>query len=100
MNLWQCDFRDEDGARCPCIAEGVGGAVGLRAIGWYFVPGPVTFCPLHRPDAVGPCRRVGADERGPKPCSSCTGTEEALKYQRAIAMDLGLEPPREDRTGA
>lgn len=91
MNLWECDFRDEHGKQCRMTATGVGGAVGLRAVGWYFVPGPIVRCPHHRPDAAGPCRHPGGDDPGPNPCSICTATEEALKYQRAIAIDLGLE---------
>lgn len=51
MNEWQCD---EGG--CMSKAVGVGGAIGLRAIGWYFKRGqhdkhgPVILCPLHRAD--------------------------------------------------
>lgn len=58
MNLWECDHPD-----CNASAVGEGGAVGLRAIGWYFKPGPILYCPRHRPDAipcVEPCRRARA----------------------------------------
>lgn len=46
MNLWQCD------AGCDREAVGVGGAVGLRAIGWQVIftsdgRGPLLRCPAH-----------------------------------------------------
>lgn len=76
MNKWECDFPG-----CKNTAVGCGGALGLRAVGWYFNPPrreplaeplqlgdvvsrvlatvgdrtPRIFCPRHRPDAI-PCR--------------------------------------------
>jgi len=47
MNLWECDHPG-----CKCTAVGVGGAIGLRAIGWYFKRGPIIRCPNHRPDKL------------------------------------------------
>lgn len=44
MNIWDCQHPG-----CSRVAYGVGGAVGLRAIGWYFKIGPVILCPQHHP---------------------------------------------------
>lgn len=44
MNLWECQHPG-----CKCTAVGSGGAIGLLAIGWYFVPGPKILCPAHHP---------------------------------------------------
>lgn len=44
MNVWQCD------AYCDREAMGVGGAVGLRAVGWqvtFTSNGPLLRCPAH-----------------------------------------------------
>ncbi len=43
MNLWECDTRG-----CPSTAVGIGGALGLRAIGWAVTVGgkdPRLQCP-------------------------------------------------------
>jgi len=54
MNVWQCDH---EGCESTCV--GIGGAVGLVAIGWYFKKGnmrrgvgehPITLCPIHHPE--------------------------------------------------
>ncbi len=51
MNKWECEH---PGCKRSCI--GIGGAVGLIAIGWYFKPGKgialsaQIYCPEHRPD--------------------------------------------------
>ena|ERR1700760_3915739 len=44
MNIWECHHPD-----CTNRVVGVGGAIGLRAIGWYFELGPVLYCPNHYP---------------------------------------------------
>ncbi|MGH7639472.1 MAG: hypothetical protein ACREOA_05750 [Candidatus Dormibacteria bacterium] len=76
MNVWECQS-------CGTKVEGLGGAVGLRAIGWYFEPGPVIYCPRHRPD--------GTLERGPNhdpgvggPCALCTAELEATRLQTIV----------------
>lgn len=75
MNRWTCDRPD-----CQTVAVGVGGAVGLRAIGWFFESGPRLFCPAHRPDAVG-------DD-----CSHCIADILAFRYQDAIDSQLAHVP--------
>ncbi|MAT84097.1 MAG: hypothetical protein CMD39_07380 [Gammaproteobacteria bacterium] len=62
LNLWECEHRG-----CTAAAAGTGGAVGLRAIGWYFRrgsggSGPTILCPNHRPDASPPQARCQALE--------------------------------------
>lgn len=50
MNGWQCEHPG-----CPYKCIGVNGAMGLRAIGWFFIPGKSVneplqlFCPYHHP---------------------------------------------------
>lgn len=50
MNYWECDQ-----SGCQSKSHGIGGAIGLRAIGWYFKKGegitrpPIIFCPQHSP---------------------------------------------------
>lgn len=77
MNRWGCDRHG-----CTSTAVGVGGAIGLRAIGWFFAPGPQVFCPLHRPDATS--ARVPShdreEDRG-EPCSQCTAELAAAHWQ-------------------
>lgn len=118
LNLWECDHRYQDGKRCKSMAVGVGGAVGLAAVGWLFIPGKITprpenaslvdtcesiirdlntpelqsrlYCPVHRPDAHGACRdryRLEGDDPGPDPCSTCTATEHAERWQAIIAPE-------------
>ena len=53
MNEWECEE-----PACSSSAVGVGSAVGLRAIGWFFQRGtgkghgPLLLCPLHRRDSL------------------------------------------------
>lgn len=51
MNKWECEKQ-----RCPAIAIGVGGARGLRAVGWFVSHrlggGPLLLCPAHHPDGL------------------------------------------------
>lgn len=67
MNRWQCR---QPG--CDRAVTGCGGAVGLRAIGWYFEPGPMIFCPEHRPDV------------DPQDCSICTSEVYAFHFQSLV----------------
>jgi hypothetical protein len=76
MNVWHCDY-----PRCISSASGTGEAIGLRAIGWWFIPGdrtvPEIFCPAHRPDRTcdhGVC--PGGDA-----CPGYTGHREATAWQ-------------------
>jgi hypothetical protein len=89
MNKWDCDH---DG--CTTTAVGTGGAIGLLAIGWYFVAGTwgrsgQLLCPAHRPDPI-PCADDSRDDDGNyrtfgKPCSDCKADEIADVIQHAIA---------------
>ncbi len=76
MNLWECD---EPG--CNRAAVGTGGAVGLRAIGWYFRVGPTLFCPWHRPDKI-PCVEDG--ENKGKPCGPCAAEAIVAPVQETL----------------
>lgn len=102
MNQWRCNgINYETGKRCTITACGSGGAIGLRAIGWWFEPGHEVRCPAHRPDAHGACReayRMAGDALGPDPCSSCTADEEAERFQLALAKVLRLEISPRDVT--
>lgn len=73
MNRWVCQHPGCDEFVC-----GTGGAIGLRAIGWYFWPGWSNnlFCPRHRPDTM-------TDPHG-KECSMCRAETEALVIQGKI----------------
>lgn len=84
MNRWHCGQHG-----CPSTAVGTGGAIGLRAIGWYFVRGPVLFCPVHRPDPT--LDRVNLHDRETDdgtPCSACASEIEAQDHQ----VKMGAEP--------
>ncbi len=78
MNLWKCQHPE-----CTHTAVGCGGAVGLRAIGWYFRLGPVILCPQHRPDGRL-CTRPAADVDPDPACGLCTAETDAMRYQRII----------------
>ncbi len=86
MNAWTCNAHG-----CRSIAIGVGGAVGLRAIGWYFVPGgtadcdqhlrlPIILCPGHRPDPIK-CKEIVALLE----CPLCRAEDVASELQKMIA---------------
>ena len=79
MNVWECDRL---GCRRKCY--GTGGAIGLRAIGWYFKPGPVTLCPAHRPDRA-PCKEH--TEQYPDGCPVCKADQEAEAIQQTLYTD-------------
>jgi hypothetical protein len=76
LNKWECEHPG-----CTSTAVGVGGAAGLQAIGWWFLPGPNLRCPAHRPNPI-PCREDG-DNHG-KPCGQCAAEEDADLIQNAI----------------
>lgn len=77
MNIWQCDRPG-----CDRVCYGVGGAAGLRAVGWYFTPGmrDNCYCPAHRPDGI-PCTENEATQS----CSWCAAEKEAKAWQAIIA---------------
>lgn len=81
MNLWECDHRRLDGSRCSSTAVGEGGAIGLRAIGWWFMVGGRLLCPRHRPDPA-PCGQDGED------CTYCAADAEADYFQGLIRSTL------------
>lgn len=58
MNGWQCEYPG-----CPYKCVGVNGAMGLRAIGWYFVPGLTNncFCPYHHPKGMDQAIKDGRE---------------------------------------
>jgi hypothetical protein len=86
MSKWECGHHG-----CDVTAVGSGGAVGLRAIGWWFEPGPHLFCPAHRPDP-SPCHQeYNAGNEG-KSCPFCTAEAEAHGHQEAIRERLGMPP--------
>lgn len=77
MNRWQCDKPG-----CRVEAVGVGGSIGLRAIGWYYHQEAegiecVQFCPAHRPDPI-PCQQEGSEKEF---CQPCAGEQEARELQ-------------------
>lgn len=91
MNKWECDH-----AGCTTTAIGAGGAIGLLAIGWHFVPGSRSLitpmqllCPAHRPDPIT-CTDDSRNDDGEymslgKPCSNCRAEIVADIIQHAIA---------------
>jgi hypothetical protein len=84
MNRWECDAAEQGiDKNCSCNAVGVGGAVGLRAIGWYvkFQPrlAPIILCPAHRPDGTR-CKEV----KGPDKCGMCKGNMVANQIAKVI----------------
>lgn len=94
-NRWDCDYPG-----CTEYVVGLGGAIGLRAIGWYFKPAgtrqgghplePSIACPRHRFDA----ERHGPNLRHPKEtlCGICPGQRDADRFQALIAIaDNGME---------
>jgi hypothetical protein len=97
MNLWQCDRGKYADNRCSRTAVGTGGAVGLRAIGWWFEPGydfvdrkEHLLCPQHRPDAI-PCLEAFLyDTTTDEPCGNCSGEIEADKWQKLMNEELGF----------
>lgn len=90
VNKWECshvhaedipDAQVKAGDRCKMIASGVGGGLGLRAIGWFYESGRI-LCPAHRPDPQPYCGDAYGN-RG-QPCSACRAESEAKRYQDAL----------------
>jgi len=80
MNKWSCDHPG-----CGAYCLGVGGAIGLLAIGWEFHPradGARTFCPAHRHDSL-PCVESGEAPAG-KACSLCAAEAQARRIQNEL----------------
>jgi len=87
VNRWVCGHHG-----CESSAVGVGGAIGLRAIGWYFRKGPITLCPAHRPD--GTLDRVELHDKETDAgdlCSHCAAEIEALEHQVRMGADPWTE---------
>lgn len=82
MNRWDCELHG-----CDVSAVGTGGAIGLRAIGWYFVPGGRLLCPAHRPDPIV-CMQPHNEENAGKPCRLCKAESEARVLQNGIKAGL------------
>jgi len=96
MNKWECDARDTAG--CKATAVGTGGAVGLRAIGWYFKPGDCNnlngtlLCPVHRTDGEECLEAFLYPGQEPdQHCGPCKGEVEADDWQTIINSGLGFE---------
>lgn len=90
MNRWQCGVHG-----CKSEAVGAGGAIGLRAIGWYFERGPVILCPAHRPDPTRD-RTTAHDSHNDdgEPCSYCAADIAALEHQVRMGADPWTEVRR------
>jgi len=91
MNLWECAHPG-----CKSTATGSGGAIGLRAIGWYFRPGSsmadnFLFCPAHRPDPIPCCDRYTPDDEKRDICPTCAGEGEASYWQHRMVEEYGIE---------
>jgi len=84
MNRWTCELHG-----CDSTAVGDGGAIGLRAIGWYFVPGGRLLCPVHRPDPIE-CEQPYNEGNAGKPCRLCSAEAEARILQDMINDRLSL----------
>ena len=91
MNLWECGHKG-----CKHTAVGVGGAVGLRAIGWYIkftaavdgsMLGPGVLCPLHSLETVA-CMR---DHSKGAQCGTCASTVRAHRLQAGCVDSLDPE---------
>lgn len=92
MSVWECQ---EPG--CDRAVVGCGGGIGLRAIGWYFMPGPLDgwgflggptiYCPQHRPDGTNSRSLLhdGEADDGDA-CPICAGALDAKRYQEAIEL--------------
>ena len=80
MNKWECEYPG-----CFHWVVGCKGAIGLRAIGWYFEIGSSIFCPQHRPDQI---LCFENDENRGNLCSLCAADIEADKWQKVIENEL------------
>lgn len=76
MNLWSCA-----NPACNRTVVGLGGAIGLRAIGWQVSFGgshPQIYCPEHRLDPMS-CINTNR-----MPCTICTAEKTASAIQETI----------------
>ena len=97
MNRWECNYPG-----CTNSAVGVGGARGLRGLGWEFVPGqvrpvclqPRIFCPQHRIDL----KQVPCLEDNVTPCMPCAASLDANRLQKLWPND-GLPLPLSTKEG-
>lgn len=80
MNRWECQHHG-----CTSTAVGCGGATGLQAIGWYFAPGPVIYCPIHNPNRETPDPRIH-DTDDHAPCALCYSERQARTIQSGQAF--------------
>lgn len=77
MNRWRCEHPG-----CTREVVGCGGAIGLRAIGWYFRPAPVILCPAHRPDPIATRAPLhDPDDNDDALCRLCRADLEAYRWQ-------------------
>lgn len=81
MNAWTCEHTE-----CKRSAVGCGGAVGLRAIGWYFEIGGPLLCPEHRPDKV-PCDDKYSEGNHGRSCAMCAAEHQAAAAQDQLTTD-------------
>lgn len=86
MNVWECADHG-----CGSTAVGVGGAIGLRAIGWHFTYGGPILCPRHRPDPV-PCDDKYSTLNHGIDCHLCSAEHEADSWQAGIIATVGGFP--------
>lgn len=91
MNKWECNHKG-----CDSVAIGTGGAIGLRAIGWFFEKGPVLYCPRHRPDPTlhrSHLHKVLFElnyvSDTHEVCSQCTADLEASRWQTIMRLVEG-----------
>lgn len=97
INKWECQY---PGCTSSCV--GSGGAIGLRAIGWFFEPGVgyeqgKCLCPWHRPDSTVRhtwCHGSEAERHDSKieRCPICAAEYEAAFWQ-TLMMKLGTGNP-------
>lgn len=87
MSKWECAHPG-----CHISAVGVGGAHGLRFIGWFvqlrYSAYPLILCPAHRPDPV-PRRR---DDCADPLCSLCRAEQDARMLQSTLDPDAAFIP--------
>jgi hypothetical protein len=93
MNQWICGR-----AGCGTQAHGTGGALGLRAIGWYFEPGNPPFCPAHWPGHKQGCGKLPSVEgTAPDPdCSQCAAEKQANQWQEVMEGTARTRHPVHD----
>lgn len=91
MNKWECDHPG-----CGNAVVGTGGAIGLRAVGWYFRPGSNLsggdlYCPAHRPDPIECSDSMIPEDERKASCSLCAAEGESEYWQSRMEAEYGLE---------